>query len=245
LVTRALAIVCALAGAAHAAAAAASSSSGEWSDWDALLKKYDDDQGRVDYAGLRAHDAKKFDGVIAAIAASSPKSAPDRYPTAAARLAYYLNAYNALVWKNVLDHPALARVDADPAFFAKTEFTVGGSKTTLNALESQLRAEFKEPRVHVALNCASASCPRLPREAFTAEKLEAQLTREARRFVAEPRNVAFDPAAKTVKLSKIFDWYKSDFGDVIAWINRYRDDKLPPGAKLVFNDYDWTSNARR
>jgi len=216
--------------------------------WDALLKKHVDDVGRVAYAAV---DKAEVERLYAAVAASSPKKNADRYPSRAAKEVYYLNAYNVLVWKNVLDRlPKLKSVDDEKAsFFFFTKFIVGGDAINLKDLEGEVvRPQFKDPRVHMALNCASGGCPQLPHEAFTAEKVEAQLDREAKKFVAEPRNVTLDAASKTIMVSHIFDWYKDDFGGdapkVIAWINRYRapNAQLPIDAKLKYVDYDWHLN---
>jgi hypothetical protein len=216
--------------------------------WHELLARYVDDQGRVDYQAI---DRAAFEMVFAAVAASSPASAPARYPTKNAQKAYYLDAYNVLVWKKVLSRlPKLKNVDsAKLSFFYFTKFLVGGKAMNLYDLENKvIRPRFGDGRVHFALNCASGGCPRLPREAFTPDKVDAQLSREARRFVNEPRNVDYDPATKTVKLSHIFDWYKDDFGKapakVIAWIDTYRAPgaKIPTDAKIVYVDYDWTLN---
>ena len=231
-----------------AAALAAARVPFPYADWDALLKRYVDDKGRVDYGAI---DRAAFEKLFAAVAASSPKKNPDKYPSAEARKAYYLNAYNVLVWKDVLGRlPKLKNVDSEKtSFFYFTKFPVGGEAMNLYDLENKIvRPEFKDARVHFALNCASGGCPMLPREAFTPEKVDEQLTREARRFVAEKRNVDFDPATKRLKLSHIFDWYKEDFGKeparVIGWINTYRADgaKLPLDAKVEYVDYDWTLN---
>jgi hypothetical protein len=222
-----------------------------FAEWDALLHKYVDEIGRVSYSALQAshEDLQRFERVFAAVAASSPKSAPDKYPTPKAREAYYIDAYNVLVWKNVLNRlPKLKNVDSEKAsFFFWTNFLVGGKKINLKDLEGDIiRPEFKDPRVHMALNCASAGCPRLPREAFLPEKLDQQLDREARTFVNERRNVDYNAVAKTVRLSRIFDWYKDDFGKepgkVIQWINYYRDDKIPTETKIDYIEYDWTLN---
>lgn len=223
--------------------------------WSALLAKYVDDRGRVDYAALKANaaDLRSFDRVFAAVAASSPKRAPSKYPTRAAREAYYLDAYNVLVWKNVLDRiPTLKNVySVNDSFFKQTQFKIGGESFNLTDLESKvIRPEFHDPRVHMALNCASGGCPQLPREAFFPSRIDAQLDREARRFVNEKRNVDFDPAKKLVRLSHIFDWYKDDFGTtpnkVLDWINHYRDvnAQIPNDAKIEYLDYDWTLNDR-
>jgi hypothetical protein len=218
--------------------------------WDALLKRYVDDEGRVDYGAV---DRAAFEKVYAAVAASGPRRQPDKYPTREAKEAYYLNAYNVCVWKYVLGHlPKLKNVDdAKASFFFFTKFVVGGDEINLKDLEGDvIRPQFKDGRVHMALNCASGGCPKLPRYAFAAARLDQQLDDEARRFVAEKRNVDHDATAKKVRLSRLFDWYKEDFGKepakVLAWINRFRAPtaQLPLDTKLEYVDYDWRLNDR-
>jgi len=222
-------------------------------DWDALTKKYVDDKGRVDYNRLKgdAGDMAKLEKVFASVAASSPASAPDKYPSKGAKQAYYLDAYNVCVWKNVLSRlPKMKNVDNEKAsFFYFTKFSIGGKDMNLFDLEAKVvRPTFKDGRVHFALNCASGGCPQLPNYAFTPAKVDEQLNKEARKFVAEKRNVDLDAAAKKLKLSHIFDWYKDDFGKdpdkVISWINRFRaaDAQLPSDVKIDYVDYDWTLN---
>jgi hypothetical protein len=223
-----------------------------YEEWDGLLKKYVDDKGRVDYNRLKgdAGDMAKLESLFAAVAASSPASQPDKYP-GKAKLAYYLNAYNVIVWKNVLTRlPKLTNVDKEKtSFFYFTKFVVGGKEMNLVDLENKVvRPTFKDGRVHFALNCASGGCPQLPNYGFTPAKVDEQLNKEARKFCNEKRNVDFDPATKKLKLSHIFDWYKEDFGKaddkVISWINNFRaaDAKLPTDAKIEYVDYDWTLN---
>jgi len=225
-----------------------------YADWDALLKKYVDGKGRVDYGALKANaaDVAKLDQLYAAVAATGPKSHPDAFSSKSAREAYYLDAYNIAVWKNVLPRlgPKFNNVDKEKiSFFYSTEFIFDGKPFNLLDLEKKIiRPTFEDGRVHMALNCASGGCPQLPQYAFTPAKLEEQLSKEARKFCNEKRNVDFDPATKKLKLSKLFDWYKEDFGKepakVIGWINNYRDDaaKLPLDAKLEYVEYDWTLN---
>ncbi len=224
-----------------------------YAEWDALLKKHVDGQGRVDYAALERQGRADFERVFAAVAASSPKKNPAAYASKGAHEAYFIDAYNVLVWRSVIARlPALKNVDADKqSFFYDTKFSVGGVDMSLAQLENDvIRPELHDPRVHFALNCASGGCPMLPREAFTPDKVGAQLAREARKFCNERRNVDFDAATKRLRLSHIFDWYKDDFGGaparVIAWINQYRADadKLPADAKIEYVDYDWNLNDR-
>ena len=225
-------------------------------DWGQLLQRYVDREGRVDYAALKAstEDRRRLDQLVKYIAEISPAKAPASFPSDEAKV-YYLNAYNVLVWKSVVDRigrvPPFTNVDADKeAFFYRTKFSVGGEALSLSELEGKvIRPRFADPRVHMALNCASGGCPVLPREPFAADKLDLQLVREARRFCNEARNVAPSSDGTSVKLSRIFDWYKDDFGGapdkVLAWINRYRTAPILPGAKIDYLEYDWTLNDRQ
>lgn len=108
-----------------------------------------------------------------------------------------------------------------------------------------------DPRVHAALNCASISCPRLPQEAFDPERLDEQLDDAISKFVSEARNVTVEPSSRTIWLSKIFDWFESDFLDyeraqgsrrpsVLGYINRYRapGSQLPHDYQVRYFKYD-------
>jgi len=222
-----------------------------FAEYDALLKKYVDEQGRVDYSGLKQKDAESVEKLYAVVAATGPDKTPNLYKGKDAALAYYLSAYNVLVWKNVIDHlPNLKRVDENGySFFKSPSYQVNGKELPLDDLEKKvIRPLFKDGRVHFALNCASGGCPKLPREAFTPEKVQSQLDREAKRFCGEPRNVGYDAAAKKVKLSMIFKWYQDDFGGseaaVLAYINKYRPEgkQIPADTKIDYVDYDWRMN---
>lgn len=222
-----------------------------FADYDALLKKYVDDQGRVDYNAIKTSEADTVEKLYAIVSATGPDKTPDLYKGKNAALAYYLSAYNLLVWKNVIDGiPKLKRVDQGLySFFRNPEFQVNGAEVDLDDLEKKvIRPRFKDGRIHFALNCASGGCPKLPRDAFTPDKVQAQLDTESKRFCNEKRNVDFDAATKTLKLSMIFKWYKDDFGgssmSVIDFINKYRaaDAKIPPDAKIDYIDYDWRMN---
>lgn len=219
-------------------------------EWDMLLQRHVDSDGRVAYDEI---DRFQVERIYAAIAGSSPANHPERYPTQAAREAYYLNTYNALVWKGVLDRlSSQFSVGKEKArFFYLTRYVVGGEAMSLYHLENAvLRSNFHDPRIHMALNCASAGCPKLSREAYLPERLDEQLDRDTRHFVSEARNVAYDQRSMRLRLSSIFNWYRADFGEspqaMIAWLNRYRaeGDKLPTTAQIEYMPYDWSLNRR-
>ena len=220
-------------------------------EYQTLLQRYVDAEGRVDYAALKAKDADTVERLYAVLAATGPDKTPELYKEKGAALAYYLSAYNLLVWKNIIDSlPKLKQVDEGSyRFFNAPSFKVDGKEVTLDELEKKIiRPRFKDGRIHFALNCASGGCPKLPRTAFTAAKVEQQLDAEAKRFCNEPRNVRYDAAQKTVALSMIFKWYQEDFGGsegaVLTFINRYRApaDQVPAGTAVKYVDYDWRMN---
>lgn len=217
-----------------------------------LLKQYTDAEGRVDYESLRARDAATVDQLAASLAASGPTVTPALYSARGAPLAYYLCAYNLLVWKNILDQRPARVDDKGFAFFQQPKYRVDGHEVSLDELEKRvIRPRFKDGRIHFALNCASGGCPKLPREPFLPQQVEQQLDREARRFINEKRNVDLDVAGNKLRLSMIFKWYRDDFAPsdpaLIDYLNKYRmtNVALPKDAKIEFVDYDWRLNDKR
>ncbi len=210
-------------------------------DFTRLLSRFVNDQGRVDYTALQ-NDARDLERYYLLLSTYSPDSHPDLFPTAQSKLAYWLNAYNAAVIKTVLTYYPISSVgDIRPpllffflphksGFFLFQRVTFGGETTSLYFLEHRvIRTRFADPRIHFALNCASGGCPRLPRQAFTAEQVDEQLDHEARRFLAEERNLVIDHENKIVSLSSIFQWYESDF---LTWLQHQF-----PGRKATLLDY--------
>ncbi|MEM7203967.1 MAG: DUF547 domain-containing protein [Planctomycetota bacterium] len=231
---------------------------------DALLRQHVDARGNVDYAALRANP-DPLEHIYAHLAAVAPDSHPERFPDEASRLAYWLNAYNATV---LLSVTRLYPIDSvrdvgvpwylfflpDTAgFFYVRKHVFGGNAHSLYDVENNIvRQRFGEPRIHFALNCASAGCPRLPREAFRPATLDAQLERETRRFFGEPRNLAIDDERRTVRLSQILEWYRDDFESPLL---DYTATYAPPptrdalrgrasGYAIEFAPYDWRLNDR-
>jgi len=250
-----------LAAAAVLAAAPVSAAGFSYDDWSRVLGKYVDARGYVNYDAL-AKDRGDLDKFLAAIEKTSPKSNPEMFPAKNDQLAYWLNAYNAQVFKGVLARgPEKESVwkgglVSGYSFFVGMDIVLGGEKLNLKKLEDKyVREGFKDPRVHAALNCASKGCPRLPQTAFLPEKLDEQLDKGMSDFVAEKRNVTIDDAAKTVTFSKILDWFSKDFvgyeashgnpnGNQIDYVNRYRgtSPKVPHDYKMKFFEYDKSVN---
>ena len=208
--------------------------------WDALLQAHVSATGAVDYRGFQA-DRERLDGYLTHLAAHPPQASW----SAAARMAYWINAYNAFTVQLILDHYPLKSIrDLDEPWDRKF-IQLGGKAYSLNDIEHQiLRKEFSDARIHFAVNCASASCPPLLNRAFTAEKLETQLNAQARRFI---NGTAYNHLGKRpLGLSEIFNWYGSDFTreaeTLIAYLNRYAPEPIPAGTEIRFLPYDWRLN---
>jgi hypothetical protein len=217
------------------------------SHWSQVLQRFVDDQGRVNFMALALQRAD-LDAYIAWIEAVSPHNHPQRFPTTASRLAYHINSYNALAMYNVLDAglPASLSGLAKVEFFVLRKQLIGGRRISLYDYENEVIRPLRDARVHFVLNCMAVSCPRLPREAFAADSLEAALDHEARRFFAESRNLSVDDAARSVTLSEILDFYAEDFmaqaPSLQAYVRRYHDGPVPDDYAVRFKPYDWTVN---
>jgi hypothetical protein len=232
-------------------------------DWERVLERFVDARGFVDYQGL-AEDRGTLDRYLARLRAASPESDPGLFPSRDHELAYWINAYNAWVFWGVLDRgPDLDSVwgflGTGISFFSGMDIELGGRETNLKALEDEvIRARYGDARIHAALNCASVSCPRLPRHAFTGEELDAQLDAAMREFVTDPKHLRVDRGAKRVTLSKIFDWYADDFladaaergirePNLLDYVNLHRGaaGTIPRTWEIAFFDYDKGLNRQR
>ena len=221
-------------------------------DFDAVLSEYVNEFGMVDYKRLR-ENREVCDRYIAQLAGSSPVSDPALFPTREHEMAYWMNAYNALMMRAVLDHypvDSVADIKVAHGVFSRINFPVGGKRMSLDDIEKGvLLKEYDDPRVHWALTCASMSCPRIDQRAFRAENLNERLDREARNFLGSTRAVVVDVKEQRVRVSKYFDWYGKDFGgDAIAYIKPFLSEaqrsKLVKIAnpKVSYMDYDWRLN---
>lgn len=238
------------------------SNSLDYAPYARLLRNSVTEGGLVHYARLR-EDRADLDAFVLELAQVSPENSPQTFPTRADQLAYWINAYNALVLQAVADRYPIQSVK-DVAlwngFFWRLKFPVGGREYTLNQIEHDiLRPRFRDPRVHFALNCASSSCPRLAKEPYLPGQLEQQLDQAARFFIQETRNVQPDPSNKRISLSMIFHWYRKDFTgsvsesqrkanpSVLNYIRVYATPELKayietrsPAIRYV--EYDWSLN---
>jgi len=224
------------------------------SPWDRVLKRFVNTKGEIDYGGLQK-DRADLDAYLAALRAASPKNKPELFPTRSDALAYWLNAYNALVTNGVvLKYPTKSVRDLGFAygFFRAKEYVVGGQTVSLDNIEHDtIRKEFQEPRIHFAIVCASLGCPFLARDAFVPRELEKQLDAVARFFVAEERNVTINIAKNEIVLSKLLDWYGKDFGGqsgVLEFVKRHSNEPRRKALdslknpRVRYSGYDWAIN---
>ncbi len=229
--------------------------------WAQVLDGYVDERGLVDYQRL-AGNRGDLDRYLELVRRVSPDSDPRLFPSRDHELAYWINAYNAHVFAGVLDRgPETESVwtgglISGRRFFVATDIVIGGKTTNLKKLEDDIiRGRYRDPRIHAAINCASISCPRLPRQPFTAEDLDAQLDRAMREFVTLESNV--EVLRDRVRLSKIFDWFDSDFLDdearhgnddprLLDYVNRYRpeDRRFDRSLEIEFIPYNKGINAQ-
>jgi hypothetical protein len=175
--------------------------------WGDVLHDVVDARGMVDYDELE-RDRGYLDDYVAWIgrADAVPKQ-PKK------RVAFWLNAYNALVLYQVLEHgrPASVLDVGKVRFFALTAFDIGRDEVSLEEIEDErLRHRVQDPRLHAALNCASRSCPPLLDELYAYPGLDRQLQEEMRRWIADDeRGVRIE--GDHAVFSPIFEWYADDF----------------------------------
>jgi hypothetical protein len=218
-----------------------------------VLARHVNAQGEVDFAALRDDRSDSglpsLEAYVRAIAATPLQAAP----TAPARLAHMVNAYNALSMYNVIAS-GIPRTHAGTAkltFFVLRKFDIGGQNLSLFAFENDIIRKLNEPRIHFVLNCSAVSCPVLPRTPFTAAGLEQELERETRAFFARPENLRIDTAQRTVYFNEILKFYTEDFTpahapSLIAYAQKYSAQSIPPDYAVAFTPYDWTvANSQR
>jgi len=205
---------------------------------DSLLQKHVSDAGKVNYKGLKADKA-----VLDAYCKRLSESPVQETWAREEKMAYWINAYNAFTLKLIVDNyptKSILNFDGGKTWDVR-RIKIGDKKYSLNNIENDiLRPQFKDPRIHFALNCAAKSCPPLWNHAYTAENLETTLEARTRAFVNDK---SFNSLTTSrAQVSKIFDWYGVDFGDLKKFLNNYSETKLKASAAVVFNEYNWDLN---
>lgn len=229
---------------------AASAGPPPYEAWAETLERFVDSEGRVDFRSLATQRAT-LDRFVAWVYDHGPATRPQEFPTPAHVLAFHLNAYNALAMHQVIEFgvPESLAGLAKVRFFALAKVAVAGVPISLYDYENKVIRTLGDERVHVALNCMSVGCPRLPRTPFLADTLDQALQRESHLFFNDPRHVAVDHARRVTRLSEILAFFPEDFlakaPTLIDYVNRYRSDKIDPAYRVEFIPYDWTINRQR
>ncbi len=171
---------------------------------------------------------------------------------------YWINLYNALVVKLVLDHKpekSIQDIDISPGLFSSGPWNaklieVEGEQISLNDIEHRiLRPIWNDPRLHYAVNCASVGCPNLQQTAFTPEHLEEMLDHAARAYINSPRGVRTGPDGLVI--SKIYAWFQADFGGTEDGVRKHLlkyavgkiAESLKSGTPISGFEYDWRLNS--
>lgn len=206
--------------------------------FDGLLQSFVDANGRVDYKGIKTQKS-----VLEQYLSQLRQFPPTDQSSRQEQMAYWINAYNAFTIKLIVDAwPVKSIKDLEGGnVWDKKWIEIKGKAYSLNNIENDiLRPRYKDARIHFAVNCAAASCPPLWNKAWTGDNLESALVRRTRQFINDP---AYNTLEKgQVEVSKIFDWYGSDFADLVAFLNQYSKLEINENAKIQFKTYDWSLN---
>ncbi len=227
-----------------------------YAPWARVLTGYVDDEGLVDYAGLKGAGLADLEAFMTAIATVEPAS----FANDQERMAFWINAYNAVViWGVVERYPLDSVRDVGALWgliggFFKQKYPVAGRDMSADNIEHDtLRARFDDERIHWALVCAAFGCPRLLDRPYRAETLDETLAQQSYEFLRQPRGLQLDRDGGTLYVSSYFDWYEDDFKavaeDVVDYALRYAPaddaeyisehrDKM----RLQIMDYDWALN---
>ena len=225
--------------------------------WTRLLRAYYNPAIGFDYKALKAKDAATLQRIRADlgrvnVAALKPQQ----------QLAHWINVYNVNIVATIVENyptKSIRDVSTDPIIrlnvFKKERVPFGNTKLSLDQVENEkIRERFRDPRIHFAINCAAKSCPPIRSEAFTGEKLDAQLDEQVRAFLNGPHGARFqrDGNSLTITTTKIMDWFADDFkawpGGHAAFIRKYVSadkQRMIDSAKEIefeFDDYDWDLN---
>ncbi|MEP1486962.1 MAG: DUF547 domain-containing protein [Algibacter sp.] len=208
------------------------------SSWNTLLKKYVSNTGHVNYKGFKTNRNDLLNYIT-----SLSKNTPTASWSKEEKLAYWINAYNAMTVDLILRHYPVKSIKDIKNPWDQRFWKLGDKWYNLNEIEHDILRKMNEPRIHFGIVCASFSCPKLLNEAFTASNLEDQLTEVTKGFLADSeRNIISE---NNIQISKIFNWFAKDFkqnGSLIDFLNQYSTIKISAKAKKTFKDYNWGLN---
>ncbi len=214
--------------------------------WGSVLETYVDDNGRVNYAALKKN-RKDLDMFIRHIQDINVESL-----SLEERKAFWINAYNALTLQIVAKkYPVSSIRHIDFGMVWKIKRRVARGKYSLEYIEHEILRPMGDPRIHFAINCASISCPNLPREPFYPDQIEEQLEKAVKDFINNPQKVRLERTGNALRYSVIFDRFREDFlkvaPDIRSYIKKYmnkRDRSYMATHRIMMIklEYDWGLN---
>jgi len=206
--------------------------------WHTILQNHVSSDGNVNYKALKS-DSSQLNAYINQLSKSTPSESWSKEE----KLAYWINAYNALTIDLIIRNYPVESIKDIKNPWKQRLWKLGDNMYDLDEIEHDILRNMNEPRIHFAIVCASYSCPKLQNEAFTAEKLDQQLTEATKEFLADKnRN---EISENSITISKIFDWFSKDFtknGSLIDFLNLYTKVNISPNAKKRYKDYNWALN---
>ena len=228
----------------------------DFSDWDTLVKKYVAPK-TLDGVLINAidYDRLKKDSVFLGLASRLKDYPLENLQSQESRLTFWINVYNILAAKMITDHYPIESIKDVGSIFKsvwkRPAGNVGGEERTLNDIEHEILRKMDEPRIHVAIVCASVSCPDLRPESYKVEKLSDQLDDQMKKFLlSREKGMKLDGKKNMVYLSSIFKWFADDFesrGGVLKFISQYvspEERKVLSNSKIKISylDYNWRIN---
>ncbi|GER58223.1 DUF547 domain-containing protein [Patiriisocius marinus] len=203
-----------------------------------LLQNNVSANGNVNYEGFK-RNRKVLSNYIKALGENIPQ---DDW-TQNEKLAYWMNAYNAMTIDLILRNWPVESIKDIKKPWDQRYWKLGDKYYNLEEIEHQILRKMGDARIHFGINCASFSCPPLLNEAFTAAKVASQLNIVATKFINDSsRNMISE---NSIEISKIFDWFSKDFkqnGSVIDYLNKFSEVKISEDAKVRYMDYNWELN---
>jgi hypothetical protein len=203
-----------------------------------LLASYVSPKGNVNYPEFKKQWSA-LRSYIAALGTNMPTEAWTKND----KLAYWMNAYNAMTVDLILRNHPLTSIKKINDPWDQRLWKLGSKWYNLDEIEHQILRKMGDPRIHFGINCASFSCPPLLNEAFTAKTVDAQLEKLAITFINDSKRNTI--TTNSIEVSKIFNWFSKDFkkdGSLIDFLNKYSKTPISPNAKTRYMDYDWTLN---
>ncbi|WP_299885297.1 DUF547 domain-containing protein [uncultured Lacinutrix sp.] len=206
--------------------------------WNTLLNTYVTKKGNVNYKGFKSN-RKSLTNYISSLSKNMPTNTWSKED----KLAYWINAYNAMTIDLIVRNYPIQSIKDIKDPWKQRLWKLGSKWYNLDEIEHQILRKMNEPRIHFGIVCASFSCPKLQNKAFTASNLESLLTNATKEFLSDSQRNNI--SENNIKLSKIFKWFAKDFktrGSIIDFINNYSDISVSNKAKKSFKDYNWDLN---